>query len=350
MNASEMIDLSLGQVDDDRRDRLERGLETDPEAAFRLAQLRSALNAMLDDGDEIEPPADLAARTFQFVAEQKRRRQRSWIHDLRPVSVPFRWADVAMAAGIFLAGLLTLMPAIQRSRAQWQLVACADNLRSLGSALNRYAASHGHYPAPPSTYPSGSYALILKETGDLPAEAPVSCPCSGECAVHRSLTKYSGLRDLASRRPETLAPEFVGAYAYTAGFQDGGRHSPVPGTASSSVPLLSDQPPHAASGAIHDGNSPNHGGGGQNVLHADGHVGYYHNRFRSRADADIFLNQDRKPGPGLHKDDSVLLPSAFNPLPPLRSNRRERSLSQQVRPMVISERFRVVEEGPCGRG
>ena len=58
-------------------------------------------------------PPDLASRTLAFVSEKRRRRS---ILDFVPVTVPFRWADAAVAACILLAGLLTLLPAIQPPR------------------------------------------------------------------------------------------------------------------------------------------------------------------------------------------------------------------------------------------
>jgi prepilin-type processing-associated H-X9-DG protein len=312
MNASEMIDESLGQTDESTRARIDAEVASDREFARTVDRLRESIQMLLDDGLESEPPRDLVARTVQRVADHRRRQQRRWLQELRPVSVPFRWADVAMAATIFIAGIVTLLPAIQRSRAQAKVASCAYNLQGLGVALNRFASSHGHYPTPPPNYPSGSYALMLKESGDLPDVSLISCPCNGECAAHRSVTKYTGIRDLVERRaPDRAASDFDGAYAYTAGYQDRGRTTAVPLGHTSAIPLLSDQPPHVDSLSILSGNSPNHGGGGQNVLHADGHVSWLHNRFRSQADPDIFLNHNQRPAPGLHPEDAVLLPSGF---------------------------------------
>src|SRR5947207_3115330 len=80
-----------------------------PAAARSVDRLGRALHALLDDGESFEPPAGLARRTTRLVAESARRRRT--ILDFVPVVVPFRPADIAVAAGIFLAGLLTLLPA-----------------------------------------------------------------------------------------------------------------------------------------------------------------------------------------------------------------------------------------------
>jgi prepilin-type processing-associated H-X9-DG protein len=313
MNASELIDESLGQTDLAVHARLEVELSANPELARTVERLRESITLVLDDGREIEPPPDLAARTLQRVVEYRHRQRRRWLQEMRPVSVPFRWVDVAMAAGIFLAGVVTLLPAIQRSRAQSKVASCAYNLQGLGVSLNRFAAAHGFYPAAPADYPAGSFALALKESGELPDISMLRCPCNGECNAHRSVAKYAGLQEyMAKRRPDEAIDDFDGAYAYTAGYQERGRATPVPAGRTSTIPLLSDQPPHVDSRVILAGNSPNHGGSGQNVLHADGHVSWLHNRFRSQADPDIFLNHNQRPAPGLHPDDAVLLPSEFS--------------------------------------
>ena len=108
MNASELLDYTLGQIEGPELDRLERELAADPVAAERANSLSQSVHRLLDDGWDIEPPAGLTERTMRLVAEGRRRRS---VLEFVPVRVPFRWADVAVAAGIFIAGLLTLMPA-----------------------------------------------------------------------------------------------------------------------------------------------------------------------------------------------------------------------------------------------
>ena len=55
--------------------------------------------------------------------------------------VPFRWADIAVAAGIFIAGTLTLLPAIHRSRERMNQAGCVFNLQQLGNSLGQYAVA-----------------------------------------------------------------------------------------------------------------------------------------------------------------------------------------------------------------
>src|SRR5262249_7135562 len=114
MNAQEMLDLALGQLDGPRRVEVERELAADPRQAQTFERLSRALGRLLEDDRSIEAPPDLATRTLAFVSENRRRRRS--ILDFVPVTVPFRWADAAVAACILVAGMLTLLPAIHRSR------------------------------------------------------------------------------------------------------------------------------------------------------------------------------------------------------------------------------------------
>ena len=75
------------------------------------------------------------------------------------------------------------------------------------------------------------------------------------------------------------------------------------------IPLLADQPSHQ-DGAILEGNSPNHGFRGQNVLFSDLHVEWFPTR-RVQLDRDLFLNDQNRPAPGVSPIDSALVPAIF---------------------------------------
>src|SRR5438445_8909072 len=124
MNAQDLLDYSFGLLDEPRRIQLETEMTLDPTLAVRAERLGQAVNLMLDDCQVFEPPPDLARRTLARVEDLGRRPRRS-VLDFVPVRVPFRWADVAVAAGIFLAALATLLPAVQKSRVRAEQAACA---------------------------------------------------------------------------------------------------------------------------------------------------------------------------------------------------------------------------------
>ncbi len=136
MNAEEMIESVLSGTEGDQ---LEQALRLDKDQVVRFEKLRVAIDQLVDDGSWFEHPPDLAARTVSFVA-RNRRRPLTLIEQVS-TRLPFRWADFAVAASIFVAGVLTLLPAIQRlaranepgrlrlqSTAAWQQPGAVRNL------------------------------------------------------------------------------------------------------------------------------------------------------------------------------------------------------------------------------
>src|SRR5436309_9956542 len=74
-------------------------------------------------------------------------------------------------------------------------------------------------------------------------------------------------------------------------------------------PILADRPPSDGT----PGNSPNHGGAGQNVLFLDGHVRFVPGRTIGDPDDDIFLNRANTVAAGVDNRDVVLGASASRP-------------------------------------
>ena len=187
MNANTMLDYALGQFEGPSRDQIELELLTDRSQAEALERLTRAVHNLCDDGDVFDPPPNLAVRTVQFVAENRNRRRS--ILDFAPTAVPFRWADVAVAAGIFLAGVLTLLPAVSRSRDQMNQAGCTDNLQRLGRALWLYGNTHNQFPSGPDEHPdspTGGFAAMLHDEGYLDNLSLLDCPSNGACP-HRSV-------------------------------------------------------------------------------------------------------------------------------------------------------------------
>lgn len=313
MNAQEMLDYAFRQTDDLSRDEVRRAVVDDPILAQRLDRLERAIERLVDDGDEIELPPRLAERTILFVAE--RRRGRRAILDLVPVKVPFRWADVAVAATILLAGLVTLIPAVHRSRQRMDQAGCGFNLQQLGLGLAQYADVHHFYPYATADSPAshaGTFPAMLKDAGLLHDVSVLDCPCNGKCASKGPLPSHQELAMLRLSDYERYCRLLAWDYAYNVGYQHApGRPGPVAAVHSSNVAILADQPPHSDGTAVLDGNSLNHGGRGQNVLFADMHVRWHNTRRTSPVDADMFLNDENRPAPGVDPTDVVLLPGVF---------------------------------------
>jgi hypothetical protein len=312
MNAQDMLDHALGQLEGARRLEVERELAADPQEAERFDRLVTALDRLLDDGTAIEVPPHLAARTLAFVSENRRRRH---ILDFVPVRVPFRWADAAVAACILVAGLLTLLPAVHRSKDRMNQASCVFNLQQLGLGLAQYGHRHQVYPYEPANCPkafAGTFAAVLHEAGLLDDLSTLDCPSNGSCP-HIPLPDLRAVCDLQRENPGRCQQLLCWDYAYHGGYREGS--GPAQGLStrcSTNIPLLADQPPHQADlQRILPGNSPNHGGRGQNVLFTDLHVEWHNTRGLGPHDSDMFLNDSQQPGPGLRMLDAVLLPSAF---------------------------------------
>jgi hypothetical protein len=99
-------------------------------------------------------------------------------------------------------------------------------------------------------------------------------------------------------------------YAYNVGYRlPTGQPAPHDLRHAASMPVLADSPDHENFSTIRDGNSPNHGRRGQNVLYGDNSVRWLGTRRAGPHDPDIYLNNELKACPGVHSHDAVLVPS-----------------------------------------
>jgi hypothetical protein len=282
----------------------------DPALAARLDRAASRLRLLLDDGlGDIEPPAGLARRTIERVE-----RSRRWqgVLEYAPGGGSFRMADLAVAASIFLVGVLTLVPVLQQSRWSDRTAACASNLRELGVSLIRYASTHGTYPfagdSPAAPY-AGSYASDLARRGFLDDPRLLDCPVDGPNAHLVSLPSFTEMARRGDAAGAGANAEALrhGDYAYNIGYRDGAPPKALPASLSSFVPLLADRPATNEAGHALHGNSPNHARRGQHVLSAGGDV-RFHRLPDVAGDPDIYHNRLDATAPGLDPRDFVLAP------------------------------------------
>lgn len=321
MSPDDLFDEAFGQLDDVRREHLDRAAASDPVLADRRARLHRSLSRLLDDGDAIEPPEDLGRRTLAFLEKQRREEPR--LLEFAPEQRRFRWSDIAAAAAVLLVGLASLLPAIRDQRRQANFLICTDNLRQVGLALNQYARVHQSYPyvdpSCPASYIGASF-VQLNDAGFLNNPTVLNCPANGCRARLSALPRFDDLYGRERRQPGSCRNEVQSDYAYHLGYRDPrGRLGPIPIDLDGPVALVADQPPYrmdgsqsqSQAGRILEGNSPNHNGGGQNVLFTDGHVSYHRTRWISPADTDLYLNEDASLAPGLHSRDAVLTPAVL---------------------------------------
>jgi hypothetical protein len=318
MNANDMLDYVLKQLDGPALAAAEQELASNPEAAARTERLGHAVNRLMDDGAPFAPPRGLAERTSAFVFEKRQPRKRRTILDFAPVRVPFRWADVAVAAGIFLAGVLTLLPAVHRSRELGIQAGCSNNLMQLGRALWLYGNQHDHFPFAPeinAKAPTGAFLAQLHDGGHLTNGElkAIDCPSfiGVEKHVHKDMPAFEKVCDMSREDPTAARHALCTTYAYNVGYfhPDLKRVVPIAADHQAIVPLLADQGPHVNYRSMLTGNSPNHSGRGQNVLYSDLHVGWHNSRRISPRDGDMYLNSNGTLAPGVGAHDTSFLPS-----------------------------------------
>ncbi len=326
MNTSESLDFVLGQLDEDAADRWRLERDSDPDLAHRLDRLGHSIRSLLDHEDEaFEPPPGLARRTLEFVANESRE-ARPGVLEFRPRLFRLRLEDLAVAATIFLASLLALAPAILKGRERWGRAACQNNLQKVGMRLHQYAAIKDAYPfvSTDEEVPHvGTIICRLNDAGFPIDPKDLLCPCSGSnCGTAQCVPSLSKVAETMKVSPEEGC-RMIGAndYAFNVGnYESASLHAdptakagPLRAIASHAIPIISDRPAFN-SGQVLEGNSPNHGGQGQNVLFADGHSSWHNSRRVTPADNDLFLNNDNRPAYGVSPEDAVLMPAIFRVL------------------------------------
>src|ERR1700721_2355576 len=220
MNAEEMIEYVLCESRHLELPERDAALHMGSDQEVRLQRLRVAVQRLVDDGTALEYPPDLARRTVAFVA-RNRPRQVSLL-DYVPVTLPFRWADFAVAASIFIAGVLTLLPAVQRSRERMNQAGCVFNLQQLGNSFGQYASMNQLMPYPPSSRadaPAGSFASMLHDAGVLNDPTLLDCPCNGPCPhTDRELVGFNDLEHIRKTDRARVERMVKFDYAYNIGY------------------------------------------------------------------------------------------------------------------------------------
>jgi hypothetical protein len=313
----QVVDYLLGALDDSEMEAVRARLESDP--LYRQAMLKasSSMVRLQGLGRNIAPPPRLARRTCQFLFDPRRRLQAA----IRPRAMTpvqptmhsrsrLNWADVAVAAVIFLvAGLLTL-PAINGSRFEYRLTACKDNLRQVGQSLSEYSyKNHDLFPVVPTKgnlAAAGIYAPILAENGYLDEPQRVLCPNSWQAQEEGfRVPRLKELRSAVGQKLSQIQQKMGGSYGYCLGYFDRGIYQPTRNlnrpyfVVMADAPSL-DQPDHQ---------SPNHDGQGQNALFEDVHVEFCTTARPVEGADDFYQNDDNEVAPGRSRDDSVIASS-----------------------------------------
>jgi prepilin-type processing-associated H-X9-DG protein len=323
----DLLGYALKALEPHEQAAVEAYLHTHPEAQVRLEAMRHALEPL--SWDPQEPPApDLAARTLALLPPVPIAAGpapgdvllRTW----RPTR---RLAELVMAASaaVLVVGAVVVWIARARQQAPGgeaspvHVVECKANLQKLYIALHAYADLHNrqfpnvaHTLDQPQRNVAGLVYPILYDARLLTPDVSVRCPG----AVGLGVSPYN-LNDVRSMGPgefDSWAVHLRHSYAYSLGYK--GTSGMIlslrldDGKPMASLPLMADSAPRDPRLG---GNSPHHGGLGQNVLYCDGHVAFVTTRNVGLNQDDIYLNRAGKVGAGLDWSDTVLSSSLAVP-------------------------------------
>jgi prepilin-type processing-associated H-X9-DG protein len=288
----DLLGYLLNALEPHEHKRVAAYLRAHPEAQARLEALRSTLEPLKWDPPET-PPADLSARTLAKLVPLPLAATKAASWGFRPSR---RMIEVAVAASVLLAAVGVLTAWVGQLNDQQpngkpnplHLIECKYNLQKIyTSGLRPYCDYHGQFPsvATAAAQPYNIAGLVYPVLWDarlLPADISIRCPGAVGLGLAYSLG-YLVKGEVAGLRLQA--------------------------DSNSLLPLMADSAPLNAA----MGNSPHHGGHGQNVLYCDGHVTFFTTRNAGIEQDDIYVNRAGKVAAGLDWKDTVLSSSLATP-------------------------------------
>jgi prepilin-type processing-associated H-X9-DG protein len=304
------IGLRLGLFDDANR------LDDETASAAGLNKIKQGLFLLSDDGLELQPPPRLAEKTLAKI-----QRRATLQEHFRETVIPrqkWRFSDIAVAASIMFAMFLGSFPALNRAKFTASNLACSSNLAQLWQGAELYSKTFNAYPsavAQNQQMPAGAMLVLMRHTGHLSDSVPLTCPgCDQQVQAHQ-LPNWTDIEKDFALHSQKLESALKDAYAVHPGLggPTGMKHlnRSLAERLQSHVPIFGDHPAPTNFWAQLHLNSDSHGGHGQNVIFADGHVEFSKSRrFHSRHD-DIYTNHQGNVSPPSSPDDMMLVPAWF---------------------------------------
>jgi hypothetical protein len=312
-----LVGYLLKALEPDEQAAVEAHIEAHPEARAKLELLERALAPLAADAEETEVRPGLAMATLARIAEHKCRPLPAAPGAPRSQVVPSGWrlrrADVAAAAAVLLVAAGITLPAVLFARQQVERVECQNNLKNSWQALQAFAdQSPDHaFPKIEAEGPrsvAGAFVPMLHDAGMFSGPVLVSCPSRPVQAMPAGVSLADLNAAYATNQEEfnRLARNLSGGYAYTLGYRNGPALVGLTANDPDSLPIMADLP-------AGNGNSPNHGGTGQNVLYIGGHVRWCVQRTVGEAGDDIYVNKHNYLSAGEGRSDTVLGPGDARP-------------------------------------
>ena len=324
-SSEDLLGFALQAHEPEEHQRIEELVSQEPRLKEELQTLQARIEPLEDLNPAGLPPAGLARRTCELIAKRvsvdgnPNRPETSHSNSKTTGSLDTRMtrgsgqgfrrtalSDFCVVVAIFVALAGIALPALNSNRQAGQLLACQDNLRTVGMGLLHYADNHGgkHMPLPAEGNLSfaGVYAPQLLEQGFV--ENPNAFQCAGIGKTkNQSIPSLQQLRQAEPTLLRTYQKRAGGDFAYSIGQWRDGRYHPGVNLNRGDFILLADTPNTTLAGRA----SSNHGGQGQNVFFEDGHIDFL-SQPEINGDA-IYENDWGGIAPGAHQGDIVLAPS-----------------------------------------
>ncbi len=321
----QLLGFVLGALEPEQQELLANELENDPELRDALRKLEACTDrlGLTEKAAHFDPPANLAARTCQLVAAERKPPPvlRPAKHEAGYGARRYTWADMVVAACAVLVAAAVLIPSLLHSRGQTLTLVCQNNLRKVGAAYHQFSALQpdGSFPAPEASgnrAVAGVYAPILLDNQLVESPLVFLCPsaqsiCPTPDYRPPTLAQLDGARGpVLVVMQRSMGGDYGAHMGYT---QDGQLQRPCNSRRSAFV-IIADAPSESQQGR----RSANHNGRGQNVLCEDGHVRFVIDI--PELPDDPFYNRAGLVAAGLDCDDSCVGRSHDRPLPVLISN------------------------------
>lgn len=328
-SSKDLLGYMLGALEADEHQQIEELLEQDNELKEEFQNVRSQV-ALLDGLDPPgTPPVGLARRACEHIAAQPA----AWLESVQPNapapkkklvanSAHRRWfsdtsegprgqrrnslMDFVIVVVVLMLLAAIALPVINNNRFNSRVLACQDNLRTVGMGLLEYSDNSGgkfiQMPESGNLAFAGVYAPQLMDGGYVEDSSSFMCAGVGN-AQGRYIPTIKELED-AGNMIYSYQKTAGGDFAYTMGIMKDGRHEIGFNQHRSDYILLADNPSVSLPGRASD----NHGGYGQNVFFEDGRIAFLSS---PEVDGDaIYENDLGCIAPGISANDIVLVRSA----------------------------------------
>ncbi len=321
---NELMGYLLDALDTDEHEQLATELQSNHQLRGELDLLRQGIAPLSADREHYEPPLGLARRTCLHVWQMSSQAvpevstqpsaAANWMNDAPVESRRWRLLDMAVAAGIFIAGSAVVIPAILQSRLNAGRVACQDKLHNNYVALAKYSdLNHKRLPVADEQGRAafgGAYAAKLAGSNLLANPNSLFCQTSlsDNGPTGDQIPTLDQLNRADDGEYQRMVKGLGNVFAFGLGYRDDtGKYRGAKNLNRDHFPIMSDLPGKNGEDEGH------HGSCGRNVLFESGRVSYLSGCTPANSNDHMFKNEQGEQRPGMHIQDSVLVPGLTKP-------------------------------------